>query len=216
MKIYLQRIQKQIWPFILIGLVSKIVFQFRGTLFNISGLKSYLNYADISLNFWLRSFQLFGEFIAPAIIAYCLVCLYILASFHRLILGRLGEGDSIFARKIINPLEEFTSHLSIATLGLLIGISIGAIPNGIKTVFSFLIFSLHPLFFLLFLGIGVGFIYVQNKTIAGQWMGNHLPGWLRSRLDGLYLFLLFLITITFHTRIEEQIRYLGQWLLKLL
>jgi len=179
-------------------------------------LKSYLRYADISLHLRMHSFQLFGEYIAPTTIAYCLVFLYILASFHRLLLGRVGEGGSFFVNRIILPLEKFASLLSISTLGLLIGISIGLIPSGVKTVFSFLVFSLHPLFFLLFLGIGVGFVYVQNKTITTQWMENHLPGFISSRVDGLYLFSLFFLAITFHTKIHDQIKYFGKWLLNLL
>lgn len=216
MRIYLKRIQKQIWPFILIGLLIKIVFQFQGILFSSRWLKVYLNYADISLHLKLQSFQRFGEFIAPVTIAYVLVFLYLLAFFHHLLMGRKGEGNSFFVSMVLLPLEELASLLSIATLGLLIGISIGSIPSGIKTVITFLVLALHPIFFLLFLAIGVGFVVVQNKTVCTGWMESHLPGFIRSRVDGLYLFLLFFLAITFHTKIHAQIIHTGKWFLRLL
>jgi hypothetical protein len=216
MKIYLKRIQKEILPFILIGLLTKLVFLFQSDLLRWKWVKTWFRYADITLSLKLRSFQLFGEFVAPLTIAYCLVFLYILAALHRLIIGRTGEGGSFFINKIILPIEQFASLLSIATLGLLIGIAIGSIVNGPKAAVSFLVFALYPIFFLLLLAIGVGFVVVQNKTVCTQWMENHLPGFIRSRMDGLYLFVLFLLAITFHTKIDEQIRMLGKWFLRLL
>ena len=216
MKIYLKRIQKEILPFILIGLLTKLLFLFQSDLLRWKWVKSWFRYADITLSLKLRSFQLFGEFIAPLTIAYCLVFLYILAALHRLIIGRTGEGGSFFENKIILPIEQFASLLSIATLGLLVGISIGSIVNGPKAALSFLVFSLYPIFFLLLLAFGVGYVVVQKKTVCTPWMESHLPGFIRSRMDGLYLLAIFLLVITFHTKIDEQIRMLGKWFLRLL
>ncbi|RJP78307.1 MAG: hypothetical protein C4522_12955 [Desulfobacteraceae bacterium] len=214
MKIYLKRIQKEILPFILIGLLTKLLFLFQGDLLRWKWMKSYFRYADISLSLKLRSFQLFGEYIAPVTIAYCLIFLYLSAALHRLIIGRTGEGGSFFVNKIILPIEEFASLLSIATLGLLIGISLGSIVNGPEAAVSFLVFGLYPVFFLLLLAIGVGFVVVQNKTVCTGWMQGHLPGFICSRMDGLYLLALFFVTITFHNKIDEQIRMIGKWLLR--
>ncbi len=215
-KYHSERIRDNIKPFILIGVFVGVVVGKASWLQNITWLNSYLEYANINVNYIVDIETIISEHIAPNTLALLLLSIFVFSAIHRIIFGAL-ERKPTDGKGIIHSLENFTALLAIAWLGLMIGIMFPAwFFDGSNSFLTFLYLSLLPVLYLVLLFIIVAFLHWDGIHYFSKKLDGSLKWKIGTRLEGLFVLLFALIFTTYHKQLEVVSALLESFINKIL
>ena len=204
------RIKDNIAPFIIIGLLSGVIFRFADVIQASGFIQSYLEFAKINLNLKADYLSAFSEHIAPVTLSYSLIFIYVLATFHRIVWGEVSPRGTWLTKRVINPVALFSSSLAVAMLGLLIGIAIASLGESWRYSLAFLIACAYPVSYMFLLKAGVGFVYDDRHHKVTDFFIDNTPRSIKSRAQGVHMLIMATIVITFHSHIFVFIDYIGK------
>jgi hypothetical protein len=212
----IERVKENILPFFWIGIIVGIVIEKAEYLSGIDWLNSYLNYANIKIDYQTIGQKIFFEHFAPNTLMFLLVAIFFLSAVHRVFWGAL-EKEPKERKGIIYALENFGSLLGIAWLGLMLGIMLPAlIFEGYSSFFKFLIFSTYPIVFLFEVSICTVFLYWEGLHKIPEYFDGYSKWRLGTRLEGVGILCLAILFLTYHKQHESMMNKFSQWLLSFL
>lgn len=212
----IKRVKENILPFILIGFIVGLFIGKADFLNSINWLNLYFDYANIKIDYKDGGQKIFFEHFAPNTLMFLLVAIFVLSAAHRIFFGALEKSPK--ERKgIIYSLENFGSLLAIVWLGLTWGIMWPAlIFEGHISFFKFLFLSVYPVLFLFEVTCCTIFLHWQGLHKIPEYIDGHRKWKVGTRLEGIAIFGLAILMLTYHEQYDTMMNSFSQWLVSLL
>jgi hypothetical protein len=212
----IKRVKENITPFIIIGFIVGFFVGKSEYLNSIDWLNAYLTYANITVNYNDSGQKIFFEHFAPNTLLFLLIALFSISAAHRIIFGAL-EASPKERKGIIYSLENFSSLLAIAWLGLIFGIMWPALYfEGYFSFFKFLFFAMYPILFLFEVSCCTIFLYWEGLHKIPEYIDGHRKWKVGTRLEGLVILGFAVLMFTYHQQYNSMVKDLSQWLISLL
>lgn len=216
LKFQLDRIIKNIFPFVLTGFFAGLAIGLSEFLREIDWLAAYFDYASIDFNLAETAKSVLDENLAPTTILFLLIIIFTLSALRRILFGAM-ESEPKERKGVIFILENFASLLGIAWLGLMWGLSMPAFMfEGLELFLGLLAMSLFPLILIFQLTIITSLIYWEGFHKIPRW-AEEMSGWkMGTRLEGFIVLALAIFLVTYHTQYVELMNKLGDFLVSFL
>jgi len=213
--VLLDRIEKNIYPFVILGLTSGYVAVYKEKLQSLEWLQSILSIMAIQPNWGALSLDLFSEHVAPTTLSVVIVFLTLFVILHRIFFGEVSELTSWFGKKVIIPFENFGVLISIAMLGLILGLAIAALTTYHLTyAVTFLLLSLFPLAILLLIKCTLGFC--RNSELRFVWRDDEKKHKWKSRIQGVLVLAIMVLIMIGQRYVFMFLEYLKGFVLDLI
>ncbi len=195
----IQRVKKNILPFACIGLFLGIVIGKASWFRSFAWINDFLVYANISTRYPDSGQVLFFRHFDTGLLTYLLITIFLFSGLSRIILGRREKGPE--HPGVIRTLEGFGSLLAIAWLGLILGIGLPTlIYQGFGSFVSFVLNAVHPLLFLVEVGLCTRFLSSRALSKVQGLMGRSAAPRVGTRLEGVVVLALGILMVTFQDR----------------
>ena len=205
-KQYFRKAGISILPFLFMGLTVGIVIGKASWFRGIGWMNDYLNYADINTYYPDSGQSLFLSHFGPATLTVLLIAMFAFAGIHRIVRGsREKKGTT-------HTLESFGFLLSMAWLGLIVGIAVPAlIFQGFRPFMMFFLNVSYPLVFLVEVAICTAFLAGPFLKKLHSLAGGFGPQSLVIRVEGLVLLLLSALMLAFQENHLDLIDSFTHW-----
>jgi len=198
----IKRIKANIVPFWLIGLAAGAVIGASTQLKEISWLNSYLNYANIEIDYSTFGSSVLFEHLAPNTLILLLVLIGMLSALHRILFG-VTQSSLRQRRGIIFSLENFASLLAIAWLGIMLGLLVaGLLFAEWRSAAELTLLTIYPALYLA--EVSTVTVVMHGEFIFKRPASSHGTGkWnLLTRLEGLIILLGAFALLTFYKQYD--------------
>ena len=205
-----QRVKDNILPFVLIGLFVGIFIGKASWFRSFAWINDYLKYSGINTYYPDSGQVLFFKHFGPDTLTFLLIAIFAFSAMNRIVLAVKQEGRGYW--DIVKPLENFGTFLAVAWLGLILGITLPTlIYEGISRGVTFLVYIVYPLVFLVEVGLCMAFLSSRSLDVIEDYAGRYNKRILGVRVEGLVLFCLSVLMLTYQDKHATLIKSLVTW-----
>lgn len=209
----IERIANNIGAFIWIGFIAGICVGTEEWFEKQEFVRCYLDYADLNIDISSFSETVFFEHFAPNTLILLLIAIYILSALHRMVFGSL-EREPREKSGTIYSLENFSSLLAIAWLGMMLGISIPAfVFEGVYSFLKFLLLALYPSIYLVEVTLLTSLLYCEGLHKPPEFLNDKAAWKAGTRLEGFFILILGFLMLTYHQQYNEMMNSFSTWVL---
>ncbi|WP_252176532.1 hypothetical protein [Endozoicomonas sp. 4G] len=210
-----KRIKENIWPFIIIGIFSGTLISLEKYIINSSIYKLIIKNTDINFDLSKFATSLFEESIAINTLLFFFIITGLSITGHRMLFGVVDRRS--LQSGFIHTIENFSALLSIAMIGLCVGISIPAFISEGKNVGGiFILAAIVPACYLMITAVTVEVLYWKGVKDLPKFVEDNRKWRWAARIEGFILFIGLILYLSFYKTFDSFIRTIQSYVQSLL
>jgi hypothetical protein len=201
----IKRVKANLLPFAIIGLLIGMIIGKASWFRSFGWISDYLKYAEINTRYPDSGQIIFLNHFDAGLLTLLLAAMFVFAGFTRLFLGAKEREHE--EGGFTQALENFGSLLSVAWIGLILGIAIPTlIFQGLGSFVRFFLYIVYPLLFLIEVSLCTAFLSSNGLDKIQQ-----LGGKFGVRLEGLVLVAMGVLVLTYMNEYLSAIGSFFRW-----
>ncbi len=203
------RVKQNILPFLYVGLFVGLFVGKASWFRQFDWIREYLSFARINTSYPDSGQRLFFDHFNPNILTLLLVVLFTVSAIHRII---FGKHERYSKNDVGQTLEIFGSMLSIAWLGLILGITPAVLVfQGFSSFMAFVVNAVYPLLFLVEIVVLRTFLDISRLVIVPVPFNWYREWRVGVRLDGILVLALAGVMLAFQQWYNNELSAFTGW-----